>query len=195
MTDINIYSRFFSDKTLINREASLNFLCDSLSLCLQKTITEKDIEKDSHGKPWLKFNKSIFFSLSHSENLIALAISKERTIGFDLQIKRQVNDKIWDRITTAKEQKEISKDHFFDLWCIKEAALKFYGSGLQFPMNKIEVNWRNKSLNPLIQEFDFNYIQDLKSNFEQYKALKFSAVSATNEFQLPKNCCCYLVYA
>lgn len=196
---VTFYHHCFSEKTELSnyRESSHHFLTTSLSSYLNKAITMADIKKDSHGKPALATDKNIFFSLSHSENYMTLAISNKKNIGLDLQIKRPVNTKIWDRMTTLSEKKyfqlQNETDLFFDLWSIKEAALKFYGSGLKFPMNRIDVNLKSSTLSPLIDGFDFSAINDLQSQFEKYKNLQFKPVQLPENLISHEKYTCYIV--
>lgn len=196
---ITFYHHYLSEKSnsRIDREISNQFLTASLSSYLNSSITIADIEKDKHGKPYLVNYKNVFFSLSHSENYIILAASREKNIGLDLQIKRQVNSKIWDRITTADEKKyfeqQYTPDLFFNLWSIKEAALKFYGSGLKFPMNRISVNLDNSTLTPLLDGFDFVAINDLQPQFIQYPTLQFKSISLPESLISLRNYACYIV--
>lgn len=196
---VTFYHHYLSEneKSSTYRESSNHFLTTSLSSYLNKSITMIDIEKDSHGKPSLVNYKNIFFSLSHSENYTTLAVSNEKNIGLDLQIKRPVNSKIWDRITTISEKKyfqlQNQSDLFFDLWSIKEAALKFYGSGLKFPMNRIDVNFNSSTLSPLIDGFNFTAIKDLQSHFAQYKNLKFNSVLLPESLISREKYTCYIV--
>ena len=54
-------------------------------------ISTPKITKNSYGKPYF-IDFSLFFSISHSENITAIALSK-REIGLDIQKKREKTPK------------------------------------------------------------------------------------------------------
>ena len=110
---------------------------------MQQLPTECQLELRYHygqeGKPyWEKI--PLFFSLSHSGNLVALAVS-ERELGMDVQ---KVTDADWkklaERFYSVEEQAELrrlcehseklAKKEFFRLWCQKESFGKMTGEGV-----------------------------------------------------------------
>lgn len=96
-----------------------------------------------NGKPYLADYPQIYFSLSHSGNMVACAIA-DKEIGLDIQKQVQVKEKLAKRFFTEKEYaflntlKEVDgtigkayKDWFFRLWSIKESYIKFTGQGMK----------------------------------------------------------------
>ena len=95
-----------------------------------------------NGKP--VFDKlPLFFSLSHSANFAACAISDE-PLGLDVEHGIIARPKIVERYFNADEQAlyETSedKDSFFaHLWTAKESALKYTGEGLGKGLSSVEI--------------------------------------------------------
>lgn len=104
------------------------------NLHLKKT----NIRKTSFGKPYINCKGlSINFNISHSGNMIAIAISDSK-IGIDIEVLKPIKFDLtsYDGFFTSKELKAIieSKNRnkaFFVLWTQKEAAVKYSGIGLK----------------------------------------------------------------
>ncbi len=127
-----------------------------LSLCLGRFLNEKAsdlrIGKLPSGQPYLEGEKKLSFSLSHSEDMWVCACSLDRDVGIDVQSPRPFNPRLFDRICTEKELAELtdrSEQKFFELWTLKEAALKCIGTGLQYPMEKLEIDFQSKQIEVL----------------------------------------------
>lgn len=112
-------------------------------LCTRFNIDINDIKFDDvNGKPYL-VGESICFNVSHSENMVAVAVS-DRNIGVDLEKTRNINPKLIDRYFTKCEKEYISVDlpdwqtRFFEVWTKKEAFLKRSGVGLRVKLNELE---------------------------------------------------------
>ena len=83
-----------------------------------------------HGKPYLP--NGPYFNLSHSGNLVALAVS-DTPIGLDLQeITATFYSGVATRYFTEEEQLWMQNrpDRFFWLWTRKESVIKALGLGL-----------------------------------------------------------------
>ena len=79
------------------------------------------------GKPHFK-NSPLFFSISHSENVVAVAIS-EREVGVDVEKLRNVRKGVANRFFTGSEAEYAGSDaeRFFEIWTKKEAYAKAKG--------------------------------------------------------------------
>ena len=86
--------------------------------------------KNSCGKPFAE-NAEVFFSISHSGNLVACAVSKKE-IGIDIEKIRNIRLKAAEKFCTASEIDYIGNDlkRFFGIWTLKEAFFKCKGTGL-----------------------------------------------------------------
>lgn len=88
------------------------------------------------GKPYLKEYPDVYFSLSHSGNMVALALS-DAEVGIDVQEMRGYNEKIARRFYHAKEVQMLEQTaddkkeaYFYKIWCMKEAYIKYTGKGM-----------------------------------------------------------------
>ena len=105
-----------------------------------------------------KFNKSgkwecdkCFFSLSHTKDIVAVALS-EKVIGTDIEsTERQVSPTLYNKILTEKETDEYlslnekdQKEFILKKWCQKESIFKIQSENV-FNPKKIETDKNFKS--------------------------------------------------
>jgi 4'-phosphopantetheinyl transferase len=109
------------------------------------------IECNEFGKPGLAKNHlQLRFNLSHSGNLILIAVARGRAVGVDVE-KIQSNldlDAIAARFFSTNERKILAslvgsarQQAFFSCWTRKEAYLKARGLGLTVPLDEFEVSF------------------------------------------------------
>lgn len=126
----------FDKKNLHQRIQSL------LSHLLQRSISDGDFLKNSHGKPFLK-DHSLYFNISHTKNYALLAVSKDTPVGIDIESIRTDIDsaKLSKRFFCDMEKKWVGDNHekFCVLWTRKEAFIKAVGRGLSMGLNNIDV--------------------------------------------------------
>lgn len=109
-------------------------------------IENSDIEfgANSYGKPFLINNQDYHFNISHTRNMIALAIS-DNAVGVDVEKIREIDTGISKRFFTLREQNHIEKaqddlyERFFEIWTKKEAYIKYIGKGLSVSLNSFDV--------------------------------------------------------
>lgn len=99
---------------------------------------------DPAGTEWLTFN------VSHSSDLVLIAIAHGRKIGVDLeQIRQDVSyDQVAQRFFSPQEYAmlqsftgaEAKRKAFFDCWTRKEAYIKAQGQGLSIPLEQFDVS-------------------------------------------------------
>jgi len=164
--------------------------------CLCDYIGEKeeDIEvvfaKNEYGKPYMesiyktggktgkiKMDTALFFSVSHSENMIICAVACFNA-GADCQ-KKNTDDaaecrKIAARFFSAQENAFLERDkserdyidNFFTIWTKKEAYIKYTGKGLAEGLDTFSVTTekRHKSF---LNEVCFKSF-DIKNDFYVY---------------------------
>ena len=102
--------------------------------CLNRE--NQEILRMDGGKPYIEGGPC--FSVSHSGNLFACAVSSEN-VGIDIQHRRRVDTgSISGRYFTREEisRVEADSDWFFRIWARKEAFAKYTGRGLQQIMAK-----------------------------------------------------------
>ena len=96
---------------------------------LIQSMAGKDakIVYNADNKPFLRGN-NYRISISHSQNLTAILISKDKRVGIDLEYMSGKIDKIHDKFLNEKER--ITEDpgmkefHLYLHWCAKEALYK-----------------------------------------------------------------------
>ena len=94
-----------------------------------------EIETDRYGKPYIKGESSIHFSLAHSGAVAVCAIS-DRAVGADVERKSRVSEKIRNRYFTNKEKNY----EFCYIWTRKEALLKAEGIGITAGLDTFDVS-------------------------------------------------------
>jgi len=88
------------------------------------------------GKPYF-LNSNIYFSISHSHGICAVAVA-DRPVGVDVEIiKTTYPPHMIERSLTIAEQDSFDGD-FTHLWCRKEAVAKMTGEGITGYPNNID---------------------------------------------------------
>ncbi|MGL4629736.1 MAG: 4'-phosphopantetheinyl transferase family protein [Leadbetterella sp.] len=102
------------------------FLCQKI--CSDLHIQYSPITKYDTGKPYLSL-KNAYLSLSHSKNILALAISKSKEIGLDIEYNNPKVLNIANRVFSESEVAAIDGDivKATQYWTIKEALYKAKG--------------------------------------------------------------------
>ena len=90
-----------------------------------------EISADENGKPYFKNHPQFHFNISHSKDIIAVAVSSA-PVGVDAEKLRDANLKIAERRFTETEKAFVkTNEDFFYVWTRKEAYLKKTGKGLR----------------------------------------------------------------
>ena len=115
------------------------------------------IEISTSGKPYLKDYPTLFFNISHTDNLILIAIANS-PVGVDVEKNERNADKeaIIKHFFSEKEQQSFFSQPdeqrqlaFVKGWTRKEAILKATGEGLS-AMKDYEVSFEPEAENPII---------------------------------------------
>ncbi len=105
-------------------------------------------EYGPHGKPALAGGGGIEFNVSHSGDRAFIAVVRGRTVGGDIEVRRDVPDAdaIARRFFNEREAAWIrdsdgtaKSDAFLRLWTRKEAYVKAVGGGLSIPLDGVDV--------------------------------------------------------
>lgn len=93
-----------------------------------------------YGKPYL-INKSMRFNISHSDNIVVCAVSKNSEIGIDIEKIKDINSDDFRSQMTALERYRVYdlNESFFTYWTQKEAVIKANGKGLSVPLKSFEI--------------------------------------------------------
>ena len=102
-------------------------------------------ETGAYGKPGVANGPE--FNLSHSGDMVALAVCPDRPIGVDIERYRPFDPGIVVRFFSDHEQRALSnltgnnlEDAFFRVWTRKEAIIKALGFGLSMPLDSFDVS-------------------------------------------------------
>lgn len=129
-------SEYRKNKILSKRAENDRSLAIAAALLLKKACAERGIEEknviyieNEYGKPCFKSNPELNFSLSHSKNMVILAIDTDE-VGIDCEpLDRAVTKSVASRFFSEKEVYEF-RDDLLSLWVTKESLCKLTGKGL-----------------------------------------------------------------
>ena len=129
------------EKTKLNSFKNISRKVEWLSVrALVKTMLGKDtrILYNSENKPFVRGNTHSI-SITHSNNLTAVIISKDKRVGIDLEFMSGKISKVADKFMNEKENvtsdPEMKKFHLYLHWCAKEALYKI--------CDKQDINFRD----------------------------------------------------
>lgn len=123
-------------RTVLSRYAPLAPQAWAFSANAQGRPAIANVHPDLHG---------LDFNLSHTRGLIALAVSRHRRLGVDVEniAVREVSLGIADRFFAPAEvaalaamPRERQQDRFFEYWTFKESYIKARGMGLSIPLEQ-----------------------------------------------------------
>jgi len=119
-----------------------------LSLYVNRIPPEQwQFEKNAYGKPFISNRQleiPLCFNLSHTQNLVVMAVTLGREIGVDVEYLPRLGKmiEIADHFFSPTEVEQLralpeekQKTRFFDLWTLKEAYIKACGMGLSIPLD------------------------------------------------------------
>ncbi len=105
-------------------------------------INNTIIQNSIYGKP--SIDNPISFNISHSENIVVIAISECFTIGIDIERVRPIDFDSYENQFTRNEWKNIRASKninkaFYHKWTQKEAVVKAIGKGICLPLNSFDI--------------------------------------------------------
>lgn len=119
---------------------------NSIDWCFSANRFGKPFIDGSDDESRLKFN------LSHTEGLVACALSVDNEVGVDVEVinKKESLFDIEQTVFTTREvaslqtyaHKEDRFKHFFRLWTLKEAYIKYIGGGFSIPLQEFEFEFQ-----------------------------------------------------
>ena len=110
-------------------------------LLLQKTLSLAEIDtrklkirRDENGRPFFEGNDTLDFSISHSEGIVAVALSTSGKVGVDVEKVGAVKDtkRLAARFFSDSENERLKKstqyeNDWTEIWTRKEAYIKYSG--------------------------------------------------------------------
>lgn len=105
------------------------------------------LDYQENGKPVAICDQwSLHLSIAHSKSLVCGAVSQIRNVGVDIeQENRNVVGQLPTRIRHPMENDALYELPVLQIWTLKEAVLKWSGSGLRVAMRKILIQSNNNS--------------------------------------------------
>ncbi len=143
-------ARFVFDKDRRHFIVGRAFLRQLLGQYLQISPQQVQFTYGPQGKPDLEpaQAKGLCFNLSHSGGGVLYGVTRNREIGVDIELPRQLDDlmQIARRFFSASEYEMLrnlpAAQHsqgFFNCWTRKEAYIKALSKGLSHPLDKFDV--------------------------------------------------------
>ncbi len=144
--------RFLREKDRLAYAAAHALLRRALSQTLGLPPTSLLIARGPAGKPFLAMpaDSGIDFSLSHTEGMVAVALSGAGNIGVDVESVDRGNLPREDFSAFGLSSEETAhlaalsepdrSDAFFDWWTTREAVAKADGRGLSLPFTRIRID-------------------------------------------------------
>lgn len=121
---------------------------------LNQSATDLRIKKTPFGKPYLPDNPELSFNMSHSGDILAIAISTQCQLGVDVECYKNRNN--WEGLVKkcfAAEESDywysLDKSErnraFYQFWVKKEAFVKAVGKGITLGLDQCVINPNNLS--------------------------------------------------
>jgi 4'-phosphopantetheinyl transferase len=148
------FERFKVEGARLSFLVSRGFLRTMLGQALGCEPGSLSFGEGPHGKPFLMgphADSGIEFNVSHSGDLVLYAVSRGRTLGVDVEWKKQDREleKLARRFFAPGEARRLLEDatpaerldSFYRCWTRKEAYLKAKGTGLTTRLSSFEVTF------------------------------------------------------
>lgn len=128
----------------------------ALSRYANVSVQDLLFARSEHGKPFLSdSDSSIYFNLSHCDDLAVLAVSARGELGVDIEIAGERDYlKIAKRYFHVDEIQALSacseterKNLFYKLWTLKEAFFKATGGGISSGLDKVFFEFTSNHIN------------------------------------------------
>lgn len=167
---------FLKDKNVY--KVSRSYLKKILGLYMGTEPEKLLFRLGSKGKPYLQFPVSdLQFNMTHSNQLILIAVTRQNEIGIDVEHLRPVEtlQGVIENQFSMSEQKtlkncprEEQSKLFFQLWTSKEAFLKAFGTGIREGLQNIALKPEAAIIQDLLTLQTCHYVQFFPS--EDYVA-------------------------
>lgn len=130
-----------------NRSLAAGLLLDHALAVYGLQEKSQEYELGPWGKPALKHNPQLCFSLSHSGNLAICSLG-DKPLGNDIEQVREGRLQVADRFFAkeeldwlyAGESGEEQTRRMFRLWTMKESFLKATGRGMSLPLQEFAIH-------------------------------------------------------
>ena len=109
-------------------------------------ISDYRLDYRTYEKPYISGHDDVFFNISHSGNMVVLALS-DKEVGVDIEADKHFKDSLVNYVFTAEDISlakalteicGLSEDQAFTrLWTAKESIMKYSGMGITLAPKKI----------------------------------------------------------
>ena len=131
------------------------------------------IKYTDYGKPYLE--NDLEFNISHTEDLVVLAMNKSHALGIDVEVIRPIVFENFNDVMTTHEWQNINEsvnktEAFFKHWVTKESVIKADGKGLSIPLldikieNEDKIKYKNKEWYIETLQLERNYKASLATH-------------------------------
>ena len=183
------YKLFGEDKTL-SKPKQISLWAKQM---LVNKIKEEGFEFNTEinyslkGKPFFRFNPNLHFSISHTNEYIAIALS-EKQIGIDIEKERKSKLEIANRFFHNKEAeylasiKDIREQNkaFTKIWTIKESYVKCIGTGIANNFKSFYIEIPNQYLSQVPIIHNNSQLVEITSIYDK-KTQLFVSISEMKE--------------
>ncbi len=156
-------SRFRSETHARRFVSSHGILRHILSRYLKLDPESIDFQTNAQGKPFLTAESArtgLQFSLSHSENIAACAVTTSSSIGLDIEIVRELPEMRSIAATHFSQEEQAAlagaieqekNRQFARCWTRKEAYVKAIGAGLSVPLTSFSASMHTGGACPVVK--------------------------------------------
>ena len=128
-------------------QESVRIYAEQKKLLLPESLQIAFHEK---GKPYFQNMPEIYFNLSHCKGMAVCLLSGEEC-GADVEQKREIRPLVLKKVFSPEEQAFImqSKDpalYFTKFWTLKESYVKAIGTGIAFPLRKVNFSFTQEQI-------------------------------------------------
>ena len=116
-----------------------------LAAYLDVDVSEVTLGRRPKGKPFLENDTNLYFNITNSGEVCALAFCRKHEVGIDVEEVRPLPDlpEMVEKNCTSREAADIwrSRDplrQFYRYWTLKEAYLKAIGEGMRLTPENME---------------------------------------------------------
>ncbi|NLQ47984.1 4'-phosphopantetheinyl transferase family protein [Streptococcus mutans] len=148
--------QFWQDR----QRSLLGHLLSRYAIVQEYSLTNKEIQirRHAYGKPYIKDYSQIHYNISHSGEWVVVAIGKS-PIGIDVENRREDWDLIGERVFSESEKywSQNSYKRKAILWTIKEAYVKYLGTGLSKSLNSFSIYIKRKIITEVQKPFQTSF--------------------------------------
>lgn len=149
--------RFYFERDRARYRVTRALVRSVLSRYAPVAPTDWRFEPTSYGQPLIANDepqaRSLSFNLTHTSDLVVLAVTRERAVGVDTEnISRGALLDVADRFFAPSECEHLralppgeQPRRFFELWTLKESYIKARGMGLSIGLDKFAFDLRDPS--------------------------------------------------